>query len=141
MKNLTVLTIIFILSQILTANVCFASSENKGGFVSGSAWMDNNGNNIQELSESNIGDVIVFVENAETGKLVTAKTDASGFFKVIDLPYGRYNIWSENIKGLATPTQMIELDEVNGAARLKFAFTSAETVHSNFTIFLPIINN
>jgi len=141
MKKLTVLTIIFILSQILTANVCFASSENKGGFLSGSAWMDNNGNDIQELSEANMGDVIVFVENAETRKLITAKTDANGFFKVTDLPYGRYNIWSEDIKGLATPAQMVELDEVNGAALLKFAFTSTETVDSNYTIFLPIVNN
>jgi len=46
--------------------------------------MDSNDNNIQELDEGNIADVIIFVENAETGKLVTAKTDASGFFTITD---------------------------------------------------------
>jgi len=124
MKKLTVLTIIFILSQIFAVNVCFASGENKGGgFLSGSAWMDNNGNNVQELDETNMSDVIIFVENAETGKLVTAKTNAAGFYTIDDLAYGRYNVWSESITGATTASQMIELGEVNGAAMLEMAFT------------------
>jgi len=140
MKKLTVLTIIFILSQIFTANIAFASGDNKAGFLSGSAWMDDNNNDIQELGESNIADVIVFVENAKTRKLITAKTDASGFFTVSDLPYGLYNIWSENFKGAATATQTIELNEVNGTTMLDLAFTSEVTTQT-FTIFLPVVNN
>jgi len=141
MKNLTILTIIFILSQIFTANICLANSDNKAGFLSGSAWMDNNNNDIQELSEANIADVTIFVENAKTGKLLTAKTDASGFFTVSDLPYGLYNIWSENLTGAVTATQTIEFNEVNGVTMLDLAFTSAEATTQAFTIFLPIVNN
>lgn len=141
MKKITILTIIFILSQIFAANVCFASGKDDGGFLSGSAWMDNNDNNIQELDEGNMADVIIFVENAETGKLVTAKTDASGFFTVTDLPYGLYNVWSENLQGVATASQTIELDEVNGTTMLDFVFTSATPANNSFAIFLPIVLN
>jgi len=141
MKKLTVLTIIFILSQIFTANIALANSDNKAGFLSGSAWMDNNDNNIQELDETNMADVIVFIENATTRKLVTAKTDATGFFTVSGLSYGRYTVWSENTKGVATTAQVIEVSEVNGTTMLDLVFASSEATTQNFTIFLPIVNN
>jgi len=102
--------------------------------------MDSNDNNIQELDEGNIADVIIFVENAETGKLVTAKTDASGFFTITDLPYGLYNVWSESLQGAATASQTIELNEVNGATMLDMVFAPATTATS-FSIFLPIVLN
>jgi len=132
--------IYLILSQIFAANVCFASGKDDSGFLSGSAWMDSNDNNIQELDEGNIADVIIFVENAETGKLVTAKTDASGFFTITDLPYGLYNVWSESLQGAATASQTIELNEVNGATMLDMVFAPATTATS-FSIFLPIVLN
>jgi len=148
MKKLTVLTIIFILNQIFAANICFASDGNRVSVLSGSAWLDNNGNNIQELHEENVADVMVFVENVDTHKLITVKTDAAGFFKITNLSYGLYNVWSENIEGVSTPTQMIELDEVNGAALLDLVFIPADAaqrtaskIARNFTVFLPVVNN
>ena len=144
MKKLTILTIIFILSQVfaqaLIVNICMASDGGKSSFLSGSAWMDNNVNNIQELGEQNMADVIVFVKNEDTGKLVTAKTDASGYYAVTNLAYGRYTIWSESITGATTTAQMIELNEVNGAAVINAAFTPA-TTQTVVNIYLPIVNN
>jgi len=146
MKKLTVLAIIFILSQIFAVNVCFASSENKGGSLSGSAWMDSNNNDMQELDEASMADVIIFVENADSGKLVTAKTDAAGFYTISDLAYGSYNVWSENVTGATTAAQTVELSEVNGTNKVDMVFAPAtvrtvDTVETVVNIYLPIINN
>jgi len=141
MKKLTILVTIFILSQIFTANVCLGNSTNQTSFLSGSAWVDNNDNGTQDLDEKNTADVIVFIKSVETEKMFTAKTDASGFFTLAELPYGHYNVWSENSKGMATPNQLIELNEVNAANLLDFMFTPAETTALPFSIFLPIVNN
>jgi len=141
MKKLTILTIIFILSQIFAANICLANAQDNSTFLSGCAWTDYNDNNVQELDEGKMADVIIFVENVETGKLITTKTNASGFFTITDLSYGFYNVWSENLEGVATPSQTIELNEVNGSTVLDFVFTPEVPATNSFAIFLPIILN
>jgi len=147
MKNQTILTIILLLSQIFihgfAANICMANDGDKGGFLSGSAWMDHNANSIQDLGEETMADVIVFVKNEATGKLITAKTNASGYYTVAELPYGRYTIWSESITGATTTAQLIELDEVNGATVVNTAFMPSATTQPAMVIrvYLPIITS
>ena len=145
MKKLSLIIIIFVLAQIMTATTVFASAEKS--FVSGTVWVDTNGNEIQELNESGMVDAMVYVQNLDTNEIATTTTDLYGNFVVSDLPFGRYVVWCDGEEG-TTDTRVIELNEVTGAATLQLTIPQPEVdllmsaLDIQFsTIYLPIVTN
>ena len=144
MKNLTVLTIIFILAIITNTTVCFGNGANLNNRLNGSVWTDVNANGIQELNESNMADATIFIKSVATDNVMTDQTDRLGYFTINTLAYGEYTIWGENINGQATDVQTVEISEVNSTIMVNIVFQQGESrvrTTPDFNIFLPIVNN
>ncbi|MEM7536396.1 MAG: carboxypeptidase-like regulatory domain-containing protein [Chloroflexota bacterium] len=147
------IAIAFAVVILLNTGTCFAS-EDASSFISGTVWMDHNGNQIQELMEETLPNATVYIENLETGEIVTAETDMTGTFVISNLAFGRYVVWAEG-ETAYTDTQVVELNEVQGSMMLSFAASAAESdvemtaiesvdttpEQTNFIVFLPVVNN
>ena len=129
------ITIIFITIQIiLTSTAAFANTDS--GNIAGTVWMDENGNGVQELNETNTEMVIVYIQ-AEGSDVIEGNIVENGTFAFSTVDYGRYNVWSEDMNGNATGIQVIELSEVSGTAVVSLGMAPAQS----FNVFLPMVSN
>ena len=128
-------TIIFIAVQIiLTSTAAFANTDS--GNIAGTVWMDENGNGVQELNETDTEMVIVYIQ-AEGSDVIEGNIVENGTFAFNKVGYGRYNIWSEDMSGNATGIQVIELSEVSGTAVVSLGMAPTQS----FNVFLPMVSN
>ena len=128
-------TIIFITIQIiLTSTAAFANTDS--GNIAGTVWMDENGNGVQELNETDTEMVIVYIQ-AEGSDVIEGNIVENGTFAFSKVGYGLYNIWSEDMNGNATGIQVIELSEVSGTAVVSLGMAPAQS----FNVFLPMVSN
>ena len=129
------ITIIFIAVQIiLTSTAAFANTDS--GNIAGTVWMDENGNGVQELNETDTEMVIVYIQ-AEGSDVIEGNIVENGTFAFSKVGYGLYNIWSEDMNGNATGIQVIELSEVSGTAVVSLGMAPAQS----FNVFLPMVSN
>ena len=144
--KLTAIAIIIILTQVFGATAAFASSD-ATSFVSGTIWADENGNNIQDLTEATLQNATIFVQNLETREVFTTVSDANGVYMMSNVPFGRYAVWGE-AGNTITDTHVVEVSELGGAAAFDFGINTAaadmemnELPTQTFTTFLPLVQN
>ena len=137
---------IIILTQVFGATAAFASSD-ATSFVSGTIWADENGNNIQDLTETALPNATVFMQNLETREVFTTVSDANGAYMMSNVPFGRYAVWGE-AGNTITDTHVVEVSELGGAAAFDFGVNTAdadmemnEYPAQTFTTFLPLVQN
>jgi len=169
--KLAAVAILFILIQVLSTTVCFASNadnntgDNAVATISGTVWNDENGNQIHELMETTLAGVTVSIKNLNTHEVITTESDAYGNFIMSGLAYGLYMVSCEDDSG-TVDSRVVELNEVNGTGTLNFGINAdgnmeaadvemmlltapAPAVVSQpvvadqvvFNIFLPVVNN
>ena len=144
--KITAIAIIIILTQVFGATAAFASSD-ATSFVSGTIWADENGNSIQDLTESTLPNAAVFMQNLETRETFTTTSDANGAYMMSNVPFGRYAVWAETASTV-TDTHVVEVSELGGAAAFDFGVNSVdadmemnEYPAQTFTTFLPLVQN
>ena len=144
--KLTAIAIIVILTQVFGATAAFASSD-ATSFVSGTIWADENGNSIQDLTETALPNATVFMQNLETREVFTTTSDANGAYMMSNVPFGRYAVWGE-AGNTITDTHVVEVSELGGAAAFDFGVNTAdadmemnELPAQTFTTFLPLVQN
>ena len=144
--KLTAIAIIIILTQVFGATAAFANSD-ATSFVSGTVWADENGNNIQDLTEATLPNATVFMQNLETREVFTTASDANGAYMMSNVPFGRYAVWAE-AGNTVTDTHVVEVSELGGAAAFDFGVSTAdadmemnELPTQTFTTFLPLVQN
>ena len=148
--KITAIAIIIILTQVFGATAAFANSD-ATSFVSGTVWADENGNNIQDLTEATLPNATVFMQNLETREVFTTVSDTNGAYMMSNVPFGRYAVWGEagNAGNLiVTDTHVVEVSELGGAAAFDFGVNTAdadlemnELPAQTFTTFLPLVQN
>ena len=144
--KITAIAIIIILTQVFGATAAFANSD-ATSFVSGTVWADENGNNIQDLTEATLPNATVFMQNLETREVFTTTSDANGAYMMSNVPFGRYAVWGE-AGNTITDTHVVEVNELGGAAAFDFGVNTAdadlemnELPAQTFTTFLPLVQN
>ena len=148
--KLTAIAIIIILTQVFGATADSKSlwaSSDATSFVSGTIWADENGNNIQDLTETAMPNATVFMQNLETHEVFTTASDANGAYMMSNVPFGRYAVWAE-AGNTITDTHVVEVSELGGAAAFDFGVNSVdadmemnEYPAQTFTTFLPLVQN
>ncbi|MEM7534658.1 MAG: SdrD B-like domain-containing protein [Chloroflexota bacterium] len=140
------IAIIIVLTQIFGATAAFANSD-ATSFVSGTVWADENGNNIQDLTETALPNATVFMQSLETREVFTTTSDANGVYMMSNVPFGRYAVWGE-AGNTVTDTHVVEVSELGGAAAFDFGVNTAaadmemnEMPAQTFTTFLPLVQN
>jgi len=74
------------------------------GTIIGTAFIDTNGNGVQDNSETFLSDVTVTIVNSSTNtKIATTKTDTNGYWTVTNIIITTYNVVYNTPKGY-TPT-------------------------------------
>ncbi|MCB0086403.1 MAG: hypothetical protein KDE54_00690 [Caldilineaceae bacterium] len=91
------------------------------GIISGTAWVDANGNGSQEPAEEVASSVTIEVRASDRTLAATAITDKSGFYIISGLAYGIYSVSAIEQDGAITSEQTVELNEVNGTAVVDIA--------------------
>ncbi|MEM7533570.1 MAG: SdrD B-like domain-containing protein [Chloroflexota bacterium] len=130
--KLAAVAILFILIQVLSTTVCFASNadnntgDNAVATISGTVWNDENGNQIHELMEATMAGVTVSIKNLNTHDIITTQTDEYGNFIMSGLAYGLYMVSCDD-GNATTDSRVVELSEVNGTGILNFGINTGET--------------
>lgn len=140
-KQLTIITFILVqLSLVFTPFLAqqAAASGPATGTVFGFIWLDADGNDLYELSESPRADVAVEIKNADGEVVQSTTTDEGGIFMFSELEHGEYAVWVENTTGTMYNAGTVEIAEVNGTSQFNIAQTD---MSANNAIFLPLINS
>jgi len=75
------------------ANIVITGSCASGGFISGTAFLDTNGNGVQNVGENGLPGVAISLYNAETGLFIAyVLSDADGYYLFSNLSDGLYSV-------------------------------------------------
>jgi hypothetical protein len=140
-----------ILLAPLVAALMFAQpvAANGAGFLSGTVFVDANGNALAEPQEATVPGATVYVRSqAASAPAVTVQTDANGHFVLSDVPYGTYEVWAsmgDQAGGLAGALLLtVEVAEVNAQVLLNVPI-SAHTLSPGLAppgaLFLPLVTS
>ncbi|MEZ4656010.1 MAG: SdrD B-like domain-containing protein [Caldilineaceae bacterium] len=125
-------SLLILISQVAPA---VSAQSGNNGVISGTAWVDANGNGIQEPSEEVASGVTIEVRNSDASLAGRAVTDEAGFYIVSDLAYGLYSVSAIEHDGATTTEQTVELNEINGAMSVDFAMKAPVMKFQ----FLPLV--
>ena len=118
MPKRTLLILLFLLTQIFSTAICYASqSKTNTNFLSGYVWQDVNNNGIQELTEETLPHTTVHIQSSSNSNIITVVTDALGYFVVSGLENGRYVVWCEH-DDVTTEEHVIDVADLMGAATI-----------------------
>ncbi len=107
------------------ANIEITGSCGSTGFIAGVAFIDNNGNGIQNTGENGLAGVAVSLYNAETGSFIVYQlTDAEGNYYFGDLADGLYIVqvpeWG-GVEGFSLSTPSFYTVSILGGSNFAFA--------------------
>ncbi len=143
-KTSTTITALIIAIIFIVTSVGFAAANADGtGFITGTVWVDANGNEMHELNEVVAPGTAVYLQplgsNAAVAGGIVVFTDAHGTFNFGSVAYGTYRVQAEN-GGMAE----ITVGEVNGTVSVDLPVSGngngpilqGTPVHQ---IFLPLV--
>lgn len=111
------------------------------GFLSGSVFVDANGNDMVEPWESLVPGATVYVRSqADPTVEITTQTDQGGYYVMDEVPLGAYDVWA-SLDGQAMETILtVELAETNGQISLDVPISTTVGPVQGNTLFLPIVS-
>ena len=109
---------------VLAATLAQPARAEGSAYLSGSVFLDANGNGVAEPGEAGIPAATVYLRSlADPSLVLTTSSDAQGYYLLSGVPYGHYETWAD-ADGTG-PVRIVAFDEVKGTA----------------TTDLPIIDN
>jgi len=137
-------TLLFI--QIFVALVCAQPAQAAGsGSLSGSVFVDGNGNFLAEPGESIVSGATVHVRSQANPLFeLTVQTDDNGYFLLNNVPYGVYDVWAVAEEQTGVHLLTAEVAEVNAPVLLDVPVSDARDSAiwtQPRAIFLPMVAN
>ena len=136
--------IILVLAQLLAALLLTrpALAEDAGS-LSGSVFVDANGNALAEPGEALVAGAQVYLRSQLDPTLeLTVQADGSGYFLVRNVPYGVYDVWATADSGAGLHLLTAEVNEVSAQVLLDVPVSDAGASPAptqSRTLFLPLV--
>lgn len=136
----TILVLAPLLAALLLARPALAED---AGSLSGSVFVDANGNALAEPSEALVPGASVYVRSQADPTLeLTVQANSGGYFLLRNVPYGVYDVWATADSGIGQHLLTAEVSEVNGQVLLDVPVSEANAGAAPVqtpTLFLPLV--
>lgn len=141
-KNIVIIaTLIAVIFGIFATTGFAAANAESTGYLTGTAWVDSNNNNMREPNETVAADTAIYLRpvgnNAAVAGGMVIFSDANGNFDFGSVGFGSYEVQAEH-------GQMVQvtLSEVNAAISVELPVAADGPDASNgqsYQIFLPLV--
>ena len=135
----TILTLIQIVAVLLLVQPVFAQDT---GSLTGSVFVDDNGNALAEPGEAAVPDAVVYLRSQANPHVeFTAVTNAQGYFVLRDVPYDVYQVWATAPDQSGFHLLTAEVDEANAQVVLDVPVSEVGVSPAQSkTLYLPLVS-
>ena len=135
----TILTLIQIVAVLLLVQPVSAQDT---GSLTGSVFVDDNGNALAEPGEAAVPDAVVYLRSQANPHVeFTAVTNAQGYFVLRDVPYDVYQVWATAPDQSGFHLLTAEVDEANAQVVLDVPVSEVGVSPAQSkTLYLPLVS-